>query len=80
MTGEERKAEQKAERKAEGMAIASAVVESLRNQPVILAVVVLQLVVTGLLYKGVTEARKRDQVLNRFILERCLPTAPTAPS
>jgi hypothetical protein len=63
------------EQKAQGAAIATSVVESLRNQPLLLALVVMQFLVMAFLYFGVTEGRKRDHLLSKFILERCLPAA-----
>jgi hypothetical protein len=68
------------ERKEQGVAIATSVVDSLRNQPLLLTLVVMQFLVMAFLYFGVTEGRKRDHLLSKFILERCLPTAPTAPT
>jgi hypothetical protein len=40
-----------------------------------LALVVMQFLVMAFLYFGVTEGRKRDHLLSKFILERCLPAA-----
>jgi hypothetical protein len=64
------------EQKAQGTAIATSVIESLRNQPLLLGLVVMQFGICLFLYFGVTEARKREHQLNKFILERCLSTTP----
>jgi hypothetical protein len=60
--------------KAQGEAIATSVIESLRNQPMLLALVVMQVVVMIFIYFGVTERAKREHLMNKFILERCLST------
>jgi hypothetical protein len=62
------------DKRAEGVAIATSVVESLRNQPMVLGLLVMQFVLLAFLYFGITEGRKRDHLINKFILERCLPS------
>jgi hypothetical protein len=35
---------------------------------------VMQFILLAFLYFGITEGRKRDHLINKFILERCLPS------
>jgi hypothetical protein len=62
------------DKRAEGAAIATTVIESLRNQPFLLGMLVMQFILLAFLYFGITEGRKRDHLINKFILERCLPS------
>jgi hypothetical protein len=65
------------DKRAEGAAIATTVIESLRSQPMLLALVVMQVAIMIFIYFGVTERAKREHLMNKFILERCLPAMTT---
>jgi hypothetical protein len=58
--------------------VASNVIDSLKQQPIMLGMVVMQLLVLIFVYLGVSENRKRDHAMIKFILERCLPVTPPA--
>jgi hypothetical protein len=58
--------------------VASNVIDSLKQQPIMLGMVVMQLCVLIFLYLGITENRKRDHLMIKLILERCLPAIPPA--
>jgi hypothetical protein len=59
--------------KAEG--IATAVVDAMRSQPMMLAIIVLNLIIFVLLYFSATDVRKREHKLLLTIVERCIPRA-----
>lgn len=56
----------------QGAKVATGVVDAMRGQPMLLAVIVLNVVIFAAVVWGVTEQRKDQQELTKMVLEHCL--------
>lgn len=63
----------------EGAKVATSIIDALRSQPLVLAVIVLNVVIFGAIVFAVRDQRQHEHEVMKTILEKCLKSADITP-